>query len=182
MVTFAERLAVPCGFEPERGHSCPPGRQPACRSRIEYRGQECPRPCVLKNMNSAYEKTTFRVAASPEEAQGNCAVARPGGEQPAARTWSRTKVNSIQCIRLANLRAKGEACRATGASHPAQTLPMPERDRRVHGWSGNGFKSAWNKRRSRRGSLKRGGVRAVIVAMKPGNAGGAKGRRKVDAG
>jgi acetyltransferase-like isoleucine patch superfamily enzyme len=26
-----------------------------------------------------------------------------------------------------------------------------------------------------------GGVRALIVAMKPGNAGGAKGRRKVDA-
>jgi hypothetical protein len=42
-------------------------------------------------------------------------------------------------------------------------------------------KAVHMKQRDLRTGVTDGGVRALIVAEKPGNAGGAKGRRKVDA-
>jgi len=58
---------------------------------------------------------------------------------------------------------------------------MLERGPRSYGWSENALKGSWVTIRDRRGRLSCAGVRALIVAMKPGNAGGAKERRKGNA-
>ena len=118
-------------------------------------------------------------------AGGNCAVATPGGEQPEAEVRSQIglprPVNSIRWLRGASLRRKGEACRASGEPRAALSLSMLERGPRSYGWSENAWKGSGMTIRDRRGRLSCVGVRALIVAMKPGNAGGAKERRKVNA-
>ena len=91
------------------------------------------------------------------------------------------KVNSIRQTQRASLLGLREACRASGEPVPVQGLPILETGRCGCGWSGNDWKGAWDKWRDRRGGQIRAGVRASIVALKPGNAGGAKGRRKVNA-
>ena len=113
--------------------------------------------------------------------EGNCVAARRGGEQPETEGWSQTKVNSIRHVQRASLLGKGEACRASGESVTAQGLPMLGTGRCGCGWSGNDRKGTWDKWRERPGSRREGSVagRAFIVAMKPGNAGGAKERRKM---
>lgn len=58
---------------------------------------------------------------------------------------------------------------------------MLDRGRRKGSWGENARKGAWMTIRDRRGRLNRVGVRALIVAVKPGNAGGAKERREVKA-
>ena len=59
---------------------------------------------------------------------------------------------------------------------------MLDRGRTGHGWSGDVRKGAWRKMGPRRrGTDACAGSRALIVAEKPGNAGGAKERRKVKA-
>jgi hypothetical protein len=90
-------------------------------------------------------------------------------------------VNSIRHVRRASLLIKGEACRGSGEAVTALGLSKLETVRLGCGWSGNEKKGAWDKWRDRRGGLSRVGVRGSIVAMKPGNAGGAKGPRKVKA-
>jgi len=118
-------------------------------------------------------------------AEGNCAMATSGGEQPEAEVRSQIgllrPVNSIRWLRGASLRRKGEACRENGKPRTARGLSMLDRGQRSYGWSENALKGTWMKIRDRRGGLSRAGVRALIVALKPGNAGGAKGRRKVNA-
>jgi hypothetical protein len=57
-------------------------------------------------------------------------------------------------------------------------LPRLERVTCSHGWSENALKEAWDNKRDPRTRSRTSGVRAAIVALKPGNAGGAKGRRK----
>ena len=104
-----------------------------------------------------------------------------GGEQPEAEGWSQTEVNSIRRTNWASLLGKGEACRERGEPVTVQTLPGLETGRLGCGWSGNDRKGAWDKWRDRREGLTRVGVRGSIVASKPGNAGGAKGPRKVNA-
>ena len=124
-------------------------------------------------------------------AEGNCVAAMRGGEQPEAQGWSQTKVNSIRRPNSASLLGKGEACRERGDPVTVQTLPGLETGRLGCGWSGNDRKGAWDKWRDRREGLTCVGVRGSIVAQhrlglrpggqKPGNAGGAKGSRKVNA-
>ena len=58
---------------------------------------------------------------------------------------------------------------------------MLDRGQRKGSWSGNARKGTWVTIRDRRGRLNRDGVRALIVARRPGNAGGAKERREVKA-
>ena len=77
--------------------------------------------------------------------------------------------------------AKGEACRGSGETVTARVLSKLETVRLWGGWSGNDGKGAWDKGRDRSGELSQAGVRGSIVAVKPGNAGGAKGPRKVKA-
>ena len=104
-----------------------------------------------------------------------------GGEQPETDRWSQTKVNSVRRAARASLLEKGEACRVSGESVPVQGLPILEADRAGRGWSENDGKGSEDKWRDRRRGLTGVGVRGSIVAMKPGNAGGAKGPRKVNA-
>jgi len=132
-------------------------------------------------MNSECESHLHRTGRECDAAEGNCVVARRGGEQPEAEGWSRTKVNSIRHVRRASLLDKGEACRMSGERVTVQGLPILDTRRLGCGWSGNDWKGAWAKWRYRRGGLSRVGVRGSIVAKKPGNAGGAKGPRKVNA-
>lgn len=132
-------------------------------------------------MNSECESHYPRADRERGAVEGNCVVARRGGEQPETEAWSRTKVNSIRHVRRASLLIKGEACRRSGEVVTALGLSKLETVRLGCGWSGNEKKGAWDKWRDRRGGLSRVGVRGSIVATKPGNAGGAKGPRKVKA-
>jgi len=133
-------------------------------------------------MNSECESHIPHAGREREAAGGNCVVARRGGEQPEAEGWSRTRVNSIRHVGRASLLGMGEACRASGESATVQGLPILDACLPGCGWSENDWKGAWDKWRDLSGCQVRGltGVRASIVAMKPGNAGGAKGRRKTN--
>ena len=137
--------------------------------------------CVHETMNSECESHYPRAGREPEAAEGNCVAVTRGGEQPEAEGWSETKVNSIRQAQRESLRAKGEACRGSGESVTVRGLPKLDTGRCECGWSRNDRKGTWDKWRSRRGELSRDGVRGSIVARKPGNAGGAKGPRKVNA-
>ena len=88
------------------------------------------------------------------------------------------KVNSIRCEQVASLPRKDEACRESGGTITAQILPRLEMVTCSHGWSENARKEAWDNKRDPRTRSRTSGVRAAIVALKSGNAGGAKGRRK----
>jgi hypothetical protein len=142
------------------------------------------RSCVIKSMNPECESHLLPADRKSAEAEGNCAVATPGGEQPEAQVRSQIGlprlVNSIRWLRGASLRATGEACRERGEPRPTRGLSKLERGPRSHSWSENAWKGPWMKVRDRRGRLTRAGVRALIVARKPGNAGGARERRKVN--
>ena len=142
---------------------------------------ERPAQCVHETMNSECESHYLRGDRDCGAVEGNCVAARRGGEQPETEGRSRTKVNSIRHVRRASLLGKGEACRGSGKSVTALTLSKLATGRLGCGWSENDPKRAWDKWRSRRGELSRDGVRGSIVAMKPVNAGGAKGPRKVNA-
>jgi len=139
------------------------------------------RSCVHETMNSECESHLPRADRERGAVGGNCVAARRGGEQPETEGRSRTKVNSIRHVRRASVRAKREACRASGKPVTALALSTLATGRLGCGWSENDPKRAWDKWRSRRGELSRAGVRGSIVAMKPVNAGGAKGPRKVNA-
>lgn len=114
-----------------------------------------------------------------------------GGEQSETDRWSQTQVNSIRRAKRASLLGYGEACRASGEPVTVQVLPELETGRLGCGWSGNDGKGTWDKWRERCGGLTCAAVRGSIVAQhrlglrpggqKPGNAGGAKGSRKVNA-
>ena len=132
-------------------------------------------------MNSECESHYPRAGREPEAAEGNCVAVTRGGEQPEAEGWSETKVNSIRRAQRASLLGKGEVCRVSGESVTVLGLPTLDTGRCECGWSRNDRKGAWRKWRSRSGELSRDGVRGSIVAVKPGNAGGAKGPRKVNA-
>lgn len=136
-------------------------------------------------MNPVCESHNPKADREPEEAEGDCAVATPGGEQPEAQAWSQTdqqrSVNSIRPELRASLRSEGEACLETDDPTTAQELSRLDAGRNGGVWSGNVWKGPWLTIRERRGGLSRGAVRAPIVATKPGNAGGAKGCRKAKA-
>ena len=132
-------------------------------------------------MNSECESHILREGRNRGAVEGNCVAARRGGEQPETEGWSRTRVNSIRHVRRASLLGKGEACRASGERVTVRELSKLETRRLGCGWSGNDRKGTWDKWRYRSGGLSRDGVRGSIVVMKPGNAGGAKGPRKVNA-
>jgi hypothetical protein len=117
---------------------------------------------------------------------GNRVAARRGGKQPEVNGQSATKVNSIRPSRVASLQAKGEA--QTGASRMPPTLRGSVSKRwegRGGGWRRNGRTALHRTQRDLRGPdgarARHAGVRGAIVARKPGNAGGAKGSRKMDA-
>jgi hypothetical protein len=132
-------------------------------------------------MNSECESHIHAGGRDWRAVEGNCVAAMRGGEQPETEGWSQTKVNSIRQVQRASLLGKGEAGRASGEPVTVQGLPILETGRCMCGWSGNDRKGSWDKWRERRGWLTRDAVRGSMVALKPGNAGGAKGPRKVNA-
>ena len=117
-------------------------------------------------------------------AEGNCAVVTPGGEQPEAEVRLQTglprPVNSIRCLRRASLlateRSLPHSRRTTDGREPVDAGPCLRR----YSWSGNARKGSGMKIRElpwcQEESMAE--VRASIVAIKRGNARGAKGRRK----
>jgi hypothetical protein len=133
-------------------------------------------------MNSECESHCHVGGRNRHAVEGNCVAVRRGGEQLETEGWSRTRVNSIRHARRASLLEKGEAYRESGEWITVRELPKLEIRRLGCGWSGNDWKGTWDKWRDRSGWLTLTGVRGSIVALKPGNAGGAKGPRKVNAG
>jgi hypothetical protein len=135
-------------------------------------------------MNSLSESLRPPETSSGRAAKGNCVAARRGGEQPAAEPWSQTKVNQIRLRKVASLLGIGEARRENGI----QSVLLPSST----GWDwtfrgGCGGNVAKGLCVSDDASMRRtvldhrhAGVRASIVALKPGNSGGAKGGRKVE--
>ena len=100
--------------------------------------------------------------------------------------------NSIRPYRLASLRSKGEAQTLPdgGEAHGAEGLGVKAtmgagRWLETEGSEGGmreGRRPAWaaSGHTTPQGHAPQAGVTALIVAMKPGNAGGAKGRRKME--
>ena len=160
--------------------------EPALRTGCGTKAMQKTRPevgfqCVHETMNSESESHLHAGGRDRRAVEGNCVAAMRGGEQPETEDWSQIQVNSIRHSNWASPLEKGEACRVSGESVTVQGLPILETDRLGCGWSGNDQKGSGIKWRDRCGRLIRAGVRGSIVAMKPGNAGGAKGPRKVNA-
>ena len=100
--------------------------------------------------------------------------------------------NSIRPYRLASLRSKGEAQTPPdgGEAHGAEGLGVKAtkgagRWLETEGWEGGmreARRPAWaaSGHKKPQGHAPQAGVTALIVAMKPGNAGGAKGCRKME--
>jgi len=123
----------------------------------------------------------------------NCVAARRGGEQRDVNDQSATQVNSIRPCRAASLLGNGEA--RTGAIRKSVTLrgSVQKRSRgRLGGWRRNGLDGQTHDTGrparvqaefivpDKDTKSRRAGVRAPIVASKPGNSGGAKGCREVE--
>ena len=149
--------------------------------------------CVIKYMNLECEIHIPSADRKSVAAGGNCVAAMRGGEQPEAEVRSQIglprPVNSIRWLRGASLRSKGEACRASGEPQTTRGLSMLDCGPSSYGWSENVRKGACMKIRELVGQdgvhdsfafpkSRPPAVRASIVATKPSNVGGAKGRRK----
>jgi hypothetical protein len=132
-------------------------------------------------MNSVCESQYHLGVRDRGAVEGNCVAAMRGGEHPKTEDRSQIQVNSLQRTKRANLLADGEASSESKESVTVRVLPILETDRLERRWSGNDQKRAWPKWRERPESRSEGlvAVRAFVVAMKPGNSGGAKGRRKM---
>lgn len=135
-------------------------------------------------MNTKGESPIPPEASKGRAAEGNCVAARPGGEQPEADLWSQTKVNPIRPDRVASLLGNGEAC----AREHDRIDPDPSSRGQMRalsgGWGENAGKYSGGRVENCAGrkplKRRRAVVRAVIVAVKRGNARGAKGGRKVE--
>ena len=135
-------------------------------------------------MRTTSESLSPSGASHGREAEGNCVAARRGGEQPEAKAQTRTQVKPIRPSTMASQLASGEAC---GASHDRTDRHDSSKVReRIAGggWAGYVWKlSWWTVETCACRNLQewgRAGVRAAIVAVKRGNARGAKGGRKVE--
>jgi hypothetical protein len=134
---------------------------------------------------------------------GNCVAVRRGGEQPKVNDQSVTQVNSIRLVVVASLLGTGEAQvtpwpveagvhRNVGAVSPTRKTPETTcTGRRLV--VGDGMIGRFDTERRETWTSPKPvfmptvgrraggpGVRALIVALKPGNSGGAKGCRKVE--
>ena len=121
----------------------------------------------------------------PERAaESYCVAVRRGGWKLEAELQSQTKVNSIRPFVAASLRGVERSLRKRLCTHP---LTGNVRCRATTGdWCENVVKGSYESGETCRIQLTGAspvpaGVRAAIVVMKPGNSGGAKGGRKVNA-
>ena len=135
-------------------------------------------------MKSTSESLSHPETSYGRAAEGNCVVARRGGEQPEADLRSQTRVNPIRFTTAARLLGNGEACRMSGNRFPLHPSFTGEKRVVVDGWGENAGKvscgsveSCLGRNPRERG---RAAVRAAIVVMKRGNARGVKGGREVE--
>ena len=140
--------------------------------------------CERTYMKSTSESLSHPETSNGRAAEGNCVVARRGGEQPDADLRSQTKVNPIRFTTAASLLGNGEACRMSGNRFPLHPSSTREKRVVVDGWGENVGKVSCGSVESCPGrnprKRDRAAVRAVIVVMKRGNARGVKGGRKVE--
>ena len=135
-------------------------------------------------MESESESLIPPEASNGRAAEGNCVAVRRGGEQPEAERQSQTRVNTIRPTDAASLLADGEACPGRGNRDAPQPSSRVWSRASEGGWCGNVVKVPCGSDETHRiQEPERGpvGVRAAIVAVKPGNAGGAKGGSEVKA-
>jgi len=115
-------------------------------------------------------------------AEGNCVAARRGGEQPEADPQTQTLVKPIRPDTMASLLDKGEACGASHDRHDQASSSKVRVGGVAGGWAGYAGKLSWWTVETCAGRTPlrrcRAGVRAAIVAVKRGNARGAKGGRE----
>ena len=140
--------------------------------------------CERTYMKSTSESLSLPETSNGRAAEGNCVVARRGGEQPEADLRSQTKVNPIRFAAVASLLGNGEACRMSGNRFPLHPSSTREKRAVVDGWGENAGKVSCGSVETCPGRNPRerirAGVRAAIVALKRGNSRGAKGGRKVE--
>ena len=135
-------------------------------------------------MKSTSESLSHPETSYGRAARGNCVVVRRGGEQPEADLRSQTKVNPIRSSTAASLLVSGEACRMSGNRFLPHLSFTGEKRAVGDGWGENAGKVSCGNveicpgRNPRKRS--RAEVRASMVAMKRGNARGARGGRKVE--
>ena len=143
-----------------------------------------PLQCERTYMKSTSESLSHPETSYGRAAEGNCVVARRGGEQSDADLRSQTKVNPIRFTTAASLLGNGEACRMSGNRFPLHPSSTREKRVVVDGWGENAGKVSCGSVESCPGrnprERDRAAVRAVIVVMKRGNARGVKGGRKVE--
>ena len=135
-------------------------------------------------MESESESLIPPEASNGRAAEGNCVAVRRGGEQLEADPRSQRQVNTIRPFKATSLLATGEVgsfWSILGASH----LSLKVRSWALGGgWCENAVKVScgsneiWRQQESSKRTPSE--VRAVIVASKPGNSGGAKGGRKAN--
>ena len=109
---------------------------PAHLARAARRGCQCERTY----MKSAGESPSHPETSYGRAAEGNCVVARRGGEQPEADLRSQTRVNPIRFTTAASLLASGEACRTSGNRFPPHPSFTGEKRAVVDGWGENAGK------------------------------------------
>ena len=155
-------------------------------------GSHIPAPtpmCESNTMNSASESLRPERSVQRAAAEGNCVVARRGGEQPEAETQSTTEVptsvNPFRPAIPASLLAKGEASdsgNAVGLFGPHPTSKGGNRGVEG-GWGWNERKGAWLMIESHMGGRRRPpcGSQSIHSSEEAGNVRGAKGCRKVNA-
>ena len=100
---------------------------------------DAPARVIMTTYNPISENLIATEPGNGGEAKGNCVAVRRGGKQPGAKEQSQTVVNSIRCLRLASLRATGEACAPHNRSlwHPPVNA---EQRNLMHDWSENASK------------------------------------------
>ena len=113
---------------------------PSSSQRRGKKRQECRRSCERTYMKSTSESLSHPETSYGRAAEGNCVVARRGGEQPDADLRSQTKVNPIRFTTAASLLGNGEACRMSGNRFPLHPSSTREKRVVVDGWGENAGK------------------------------------------
>jgi hypothetical protein len=91
-------------------------------------------------MKSISESLSHPETSNGRAAEGNCVVARRGGEQPEADLRSQIPVNPIRFTTAASLLGIGEACRMSGNRFPLHPSSTREKRAVVDGWGENAGK------------------------------------------
>jgi len=158
-----------CAFLAQTAAGCHSHGSRSMLLSCSMRPPEVPRQCEHTYMKSTSESLSHPETSYGRAAEGNCVVARRGGEQPEADLRSQTKVNPIRFSTVASLLGTGEACRMRGnrfLPHPSST---GEKRTVGDGWGENAGKVTCGSVESCPGGnpreRSRAAVRAVIVVQ-----------------